>query len=108
MKSRKQTGKAGKKRKAPDDEEKVGLLLRLNVEGHTALKVMAAKERRTLSSLAVEALNDLLKKRGEKARIVDCQSKTCCDAGICPYFSAIGRIHLITRIKDPRFRTVPR
>jgi len=75
MKSRKQTGKAGKKRKAPDDEEKVGLLLRLNVEGHTALKVMAAKERRTLSSLAVEALNDLLKKRGEKARIVDWTKK---------------------------------
>lgn len=46
------------------------MLLRLNVDGHATLKVMAAKERRTLSSLAVKALNDLLKIGARKPRLL--------------------------------------
>jgi predicted transcriptional regulator len=51
--------------------DKVGVVIRLNVDAHIALKVIAAKERRTLSSIAAEALNDFLKKKGESALVID-------------------------------------
>ena len=53
------------KKKSGKDVEKVGLIFRLNVEAHTALKVLAAKQRRTLSAIAVDAFNDYLEKHGE-------------------------------------------
>jgi hypothetical protein len=56
---------------AKEHVEKVGVMIRLNVEAHIALKVIAAKERRTLSSITAEALNDFLEKRGEKTRVID-------------------------------------
>ena len=46
-----------------------GLLIRLNVEGWRSLRILAAERDTTLNALAIEALNDLLKKRG-KAGVV--------------------------------------
>jgi hypothetical protein len=43
-----------------------GLLVRVNADGLRALRQLALDEDTTLQSLAVEALNDLLKKRGAK------------------------------------------
>ena len=41
-----------------------GLLVRVNDAGYRALRQLALDEDTTLQSLAIEALNDLLKKRG--------------------------------------------
>jgi hypothetical protein len=46
------------------------VLMRVNLEGWRALKVLAAETDTTLNALAVEAFNDLLKKRGKK-RVVE-------------------------------------
>jgi hypothetical protein len=43
-----------------------GLLIRVNSAGYRELRQLALDEDRTLQSLAVEALNDLLKSRGLK------------------------------------------
>jgi hypothetical protein len=43
-----------------------GLLIRVNADGLRALRQLALDEDTTLQSLAIEALNDLLKKRGAK------------------------------------------
>jgi len=43
-----------------------GLLVRVNDVGYRALRQLALDEDTTLQSLAIEALNDLLKKRGAK------------------------------------------
>jgi hypothetical protein len=43
-----------------------GLLIRVNADGLRALRQLALNEDTTLQSLAIEALNDLLKKRGAK------------------------------------------
>lgn len=51
--------------------KKKGILLQINPDAHKALKLLAVEEERAMSSLAVEALNDLLKKRGIKARVID-------------------------------------
>jgi hypothetical protein len=42
------------------------VLVRVNLEGWRALKVLAAETDTTLNALAVEAFNDLLKKRSKK------------------------------------------
>jgi hypothetical protein len=43
-----------------------GLLIRVNADGLKALRQLALDEDTTLQSLAIEALNDLLKSRGLK------------------------------------------
>jgi hypothetical protein len=45
------------------------VLVRMNIEGWRALKVLAAEQETTLNALAVEAFNDLLKKHGKRASI---------------------------------------
>lgn len=43
-----------------------GLLVRLNVPGWRALRILAAERDATSNALAIEAFNDLLKKRGKE------------------------------------------
>jgi hypothetical protein len=43
-----------------------GLLVRMNLAGWRELRILAAERNTTLNALAVEALNDLLKKRGKE------------------------------------------
>lgn len=45
------------------------VLVRVNVAGWQALKILAAEQETTLNALAVEALNDLLKKRGKRPSV---------------------------------------
>ena len=45
------------------------LLIRMNLEGWRSLRILAAETDTTLNALAVEALNDLLKKHGKKQTI---------------------------------------
>jgi hypothetical protein len=56
--------------KARDPGSFKGLLVRMNVEGWRELRILAAERDTTLNALAIEALNDLLKKRGKRA-VVD-------------------------------------
>jgi hypothetical protein len=42
------------------------VLVRMNIEGWRALKVLAIEKEATLNALAVEAFNDLLKKHGKR------------------------------------------
>ena len=44
----------------------MGLLVRMNLYGWRSLRVLAAETDTTLNALAIEALNDLLKKRGKR------------------------------------------
>jgi len=44
-----------------------GILTRVNPEGLRALRILAIEQDRTLQSLAVEALNDVLAKYGQRA-----------------------------------------
>ncbi len=41
--------------------------VRINADGWRALKILAVENETTLNALAVEAFNDLLKKRGKRA-----------------------------------------
>jgi hypothetical protein len=43
-----------------------GLLIRMNIAGWRELRILAAERDTTLNALAIEALNDLLKKRGKE------------------------------------------
>ena len=43
------------------------VLVRINADGWRALKILAVENETTLNALAVEAFNDLLKKRGKRA-----------------------------------------
>jgi hypothetical protein len=45
------------------------VLVRINIEGWRALKVLAAEQEATLNALAVEAFNDLLKKHGKRQSV---------------------------------------
>ena len=45
------------------------VLVRVNIEGWRALKVLAAEQETTLNALAVEAFNDLLKKQGKRQSV---------------------------------------
>jgi hypothetical protein len=46
-------------------------MVRINADGWRALKVLAAETDTTLNALAVEAFNDLLKKRGKRHVVVE-------------------------------------
>jgi hypothetical protein len=56
-------------KKARDPEAFKGILTRMNLDGWRALKILAAEQDTTLNALAVEALNDLLKKYGKKPSV---------------------------------------
>ena len=43
------------------------VLVRMNAEGWRALKMLAVENDTTVNALAVEALNDLLKKHGKRS-----------------------------------------
>ena len=58
--------RAAKAHQARVQRDVRGLLIRINADGLRALRQLALDEDTTLQSLAVEALNDLLKKRGAK------------------------------------------
>ena len=45
------------------------VLVRMNIEGWRALKVLAIEKETTLNALAVEAFNDLLRKRSKRATV---------------------------------------
>jgi hypothetical protein len=45
------------------------LLVRMNTEGWRSLRILAAEGDTTLNALAIEALNDLLKKHGKKPTV---------------------------------------
>jgi hypothetical protein len=45
------------------------VLVRMNIEGWRALKVLAVEKEATLNALAIEAFNDLLKKHGKKQTV---------------------------------------
>lgn len=45
------------------------VLVRINIEGWRALKILAAEQETTLNALAVEAFNDLLKKHGKRQSV---------------------------------------
>jgi hypothetical protein len=45
------------------------VLVRINVEGWRALKVLAVEQETTLNALAVDAFNDLLKKHGKRPSV---------------------------------------
>jgi len=55
---------AGLKARVPGSFK--GLLVRMNLEGWRELRMLAAERDTTLNALAIEALNDLLKKRGKE------------------------------------------
>ena len=45
------------------------VLVRINLEGWKALKVLAVENETTMNALAVEAFNDLLKKHGKRVGV---------------------------------------
>jgi hypothetical protein len=45
------------------------VLVRMNIEGWRALKVLAVEKEATLNAMAVEAFNDLLKKHGKRQSV---------------------------------------
>jgi hypothetical protein len=45
------------------------VLVRINADGWRALKMLAIESDTTLNALAVEAFNDLLKKRGKRSSV---------------------------------------
>jgi hypothetical protein len=47
------------------------VLVRMNIEGWRALKVLAIEKEATLNALAVEALNDFLRKHGKRASVTN-------------------------------------
>jgi hypothetical protein len=60
------SAKAAKAHRDRSGQDVRGLLVRVNADGLRALRQLALDEDTTLQSLAIEALNDLLKKRGAK------------------------------------------
>ncbi|QDM15171.1 ribbon-helix-helix domain-containing protein [Tardiphaga sp. vice278] len=57
------------KKKARDPDAFKSILTRMNVDGWRALRVLAAERDTTLNALALEALNDLLRKYGKRTVI---------------------------------------
>ena len=51
---------------AKDTDAFKSVLVRINIEGWRALKILAVEKEATLNALAVEAFNDLLKKHGKR------------------------------------------
>jgi hypothetical protein len=60
------SARAAKAHQGRTERDVRGLLIRINDAGYRALRQLALDEDTTLQSLATEALNDLLKKRGAK------------------------------------------
>jgi hypothetical protein len=58
--------RSAKAHQARVEQDVRGLLIRVNADGLRALRQLALDEDTTLQSLAIEALNDLLKKHGAK------------------------------------------
>lgn len=54
---------------AKDTDAFKSVLVRINIEGWKALKVLAVEQEATLNALAVEAFNDLLKKHGKRQSV---------------------------------------
>jgi hypothetical protein len=54
---------------AKDTDAFKSVLVRINIEGWKALKILAAEHETTLNALAVEAFNDLLKKHGKRQSV---------------------------------------
>ncbi len=52
---------------AKDTDAFKSVLVRINIDGWRALKVLAIEQETTLNALAVEAFNDLLKKHGKRS-----------------------------------------
>jgi len=48
-----------------------GLLVRMNPEGWRALRILAAENDTTLNALAIEAFNDLLRKKGKRPAVAN-------------------------------------
>jgi hypothetical protein len=65
------TAKARKANPAPVEHDLRGLLIRVNSTGLRALRQLALDQDRTLQSLGIEALNDLLRKHGSKPIVVN-------------------------------------
>jgi hypothetical protein len=55
--------------KSRDPGSYKGLLVRMNLDGWRALRMLAAETDTTLNALAIEALNDLLKKKGKRPAV---------------------------------------
>jgi hypothetical protein len=55
--------------KSRDPQSFKGLLIRMNLEGWRSLRILAAETDTTLNALAIEALNDLLKKHGKRQSV---------------------------------------
>ncbi len=45
------------------------VLIRMNVDGWKAVKMLAVEKESTLNALAIEAFNDLLKKHGKRQTV---------------------------------------
>jgi hypothetical protein len=54
---------------ARDTDAFKSVLVRINLGGWRALKILAAEQETTLNALAVEAFNDLLKKHGKRQNV---------------------------------------
>jgi hypothetical protein len=54
---------------AKDTDAFKSVLVRINLEGWRALKILAAERETTLNALAVEAFNDLLEKHGKRTNV---------------------------------------
>jgi predicted HicB family RNase H-like nuclease len=62
-------GRTKQRKKARDPGSFKGIMTRMNAEGWRALRILAAEQDTTLNALAVEALNDLLRKYGKKPSV---------------------------------------
>jgi hypothetical protein len=60
------SARAAKAHQGRTERDVRGLLIRVNSAGYRELRQLALDEDRTLQSLAIEALNDLLRSRGLK------------------------------------------
>jgi hypothetical protein len=65
------SARPAKAHRARAEQDVRGLLIRINADGLKALRQLALDEDTTLQSLAIEALNDLLKRRGVKPVIAN-------------------------------------
>lgn len=62
-------GQPRSRKKPTDTDVYKGIMTRINAEGWRELRILAAERDTTLNALAIEALNDLLKKYGRRPLI---------------------------------------
>jgi hypothetical protein len=62
-------GQPRSRKKPTDTDVYKGIMTRINAEGWRELRILAAERDATLNALAIEALNDLLKKYGRRPLI---------------------------------------